>query len=313
MVNTRGNTYSKGHRYYRTTDAQYWQYSMDELALIDLPTQIDFILQRTGQPSLGLIGHSQGGTLPLMLAAAKPEYNDKIWLFGSMGSVVFAELVKAPYLIEAARLHSTNVSRGRGMGGWVGGWVGVGGGRAAAGSRATATRARGAAGRQRGAARCGAALTPPPPLHPPPPPAPIPAPLQILAWADVGQFLPSTVSTQLIKSCRTPTNTPYCYDLVCFLFYGPSERISNYDFELVGTTWPATVAVRNLEHWWVVRVAGAGGGGPRPRRPPRLRQPLPAPAAAAALADGRPSAPGRSRPHPARAGPSSGATRAGCR
>jgi pimeloyl-ACP methyl ester carboxylesterase len=111
MVNMRGNTYSKGNRHYRTTDQAYWRFSMDELALIDLPTQIDYILEKTGQPSAAVIGHSQGGTLPLMLMAVRPEYNNKIWLFGSMGSVVYAELVRAPYLIEQAKFYSTNVSR----------------------------------------------------------------------------------------------------------------------------------------------------------------------------------------------------------
>jgi hypothetical protein len=80
-------------------------------------------------------------------------------------------------------------------------------------------------------------------------PPPCPAAGQLLSSAGVGQFLPNTASTQMIKSCSKPTNTQYCFDLVNFLFYGPSQRVSNYDFELVGTTWPATVGVRNLGHW----------------------------------------------------------------
>ena len=63
MFNTRGNTFSHGHRTLRSTDQGYWEYSMDELALMDLPAQIDFVLKATGQPSLALIGHSQAGSV----------------------------------------------------------------------------------------------------------------------------------------------------------------------------------------------------------------------------------------------------------
>ena len=115
MANTRGNTYSRGNKYYRDTDLGYWAHSMDELALIDLPAQIDYILQKTSQKSLAVVGHSQGCTLPLMLLSAKPEYNEKVWLLMLLGAVTHAELIKAPYLSSAARTGSPAV-RGWGVG-----------------------------------------------------------------------------------------------------------------------------------------------------------------------------------------------------
>ena len=47
------------------------QSSIDDLALIDLPATIDFVLKTTGRKKLSLVGHSQGGTLPLMLLSSK--------------------------------------------------------------------------------------------------------------------------------------------------------------------------------------------------------------------------------------------------
>ena len=110
MVNTRSNTYSRGNRWYRNTDEGYWTTSMDELALIDLPAQIDFVLGATGQSSLALVGHSQGCTLPEMLLAAKPEYNDKVWLLTLLGPVTFARMMQAPFLRQQARTKSFEVS-----------------------------------------------------------------------------------------------------------------------------------------------------------------------------------------------------------
>jgi predicted alpha/beta hydrolase len=61
MFNTRGNTYSRGHRYLRSTDKAYWQSSMDDLALVDLPASIDFVLRKARAARLSLVGHSQVG------------------------------------------------------------------------------------------------------------------------------------------------------------------------------------------------------------------------------------------------------------
>lgn len=59
MANTRGNTYSRGNLKYRAQDPKYWYFGLDELALIDLPTQIDFMLSSTGAKKTAFVGHSQ--------------------------------------------------------------------------------------------------------------------------------------------------------------------------------------------------------------------------------------------------------------
>jgi predicted alpha/beta hydrolase len=60
MGNTRGNTYSR-----RTLNglypyqAEFWYFSLDELALVDVPTMIDYALEKTGASKLAFVGHSQ--------------------------------------------------------------------------------------------------------------------------------------------------------------------------------------------------------------------------------------------------------------
>eukprot|EP00824_Muranothrix_gubernata_P018388 TRINITY_DN37396_c0_g1_i1.p1 TRINITY_DN37396_c0_g1~~TRINITY_DN37396_c0_g1_i1.p1 ORF type:complete len:427 (-),score=82.87 TRINITY_DN37396_c0_g1_i1:11-1264(-) len=62
LGNSRGNTYSLGHVYgedYVDT-YDYWRFSWDEMVMYDLPAQLEFALEATGQEDLVYIGHSQG-------------------------------------------------------------------------------------------------------------------------------------------------------------------------------------------------------------------------------------------------------------
>jgi predicted alpha/beta hydrolase len=65
MGNNRGNTYSrrtvKGLYPYQ---AEFWYFSLDELALVDVPAMIDYVLDKTGASKLAFVGHSQVGRLP---------------------------------------------------------------------------------------------------------------------------------------------------------------------------------------------------------------------------------------------------------
>ncbi|XP_063977173.1 lipase 3-like isoform X1 [Diachasmimorpha longicaudata] len=76
--NVRGTHYSRRHKKYSTDDSVFWDFSMDDYALRDLPAMFDYIIATTGQPQLSYIGHSLGSTLILILLADKPEYNSKL-------------------------------------------------------------------------------------------------------------------------------------------------------------------------------------------------------------------------------------------
>ncbi|KAI8469963.1 MAG: Alpha/Beta hydrolase protein [Monoraphidium minutum] len=116
MVNTRGNTFSAGHRRLHTSDNAYWEFSMDEQAVVDLPLLVDAILATSGKKRAALIGHSQGCTLALMMLAAKPDYNDKLWLLMMMGSVTNPDDVSTPFLRQQARTFSATVLQQAGIG-----------------------------------------------------------------------------------------------------------------------------------------------------------------------------------------------------
>ncbi|XP_045524183.1 lipase 3-like [Pieris brassicae] len=56
----------------------FFDFTFHEIGTIDLPALIDYVLKETGQKKLHYVGHSQGGTVFLVLNSMKPEYNDKI-------------------------------------------------------------------------------------------------------------------------------------------------------------------------------------------------------------------------------------------
>ncbi|XP_063976955.1 lipase 3-like [Diachasmimorpha longicaudata] len=78
--NLRGTHYGRRHKKYSTDDSVFWDFSMDDYALRDLPAILDYILATTGETQLSYLGHSLGTTIILILLADKPEYNSKLTL-----------------------------------------------------------------------------------------------------------------------------------------------------------------------------------------------------------------------------------------
>ncbi|KAF9285664.1 cholesterol esterase [Mortierella alpina] len=81
LGNARGNKYSLKHMFLKPHENKFWEFSMDELALFDMPDTIDYILGRTGAPSLVYIGFSQGTAQAFASLSINPNLNDKISLF----------------------------------------------------------------------------------------------------------------------------------------------------------------------------------------------------------------------------------------
>lgn len=89
-INLRGNRYSRRHvRMDPDLDKQYWDYSVHEFGYYDLPATIDFILNKTKQEKLSIIGFSEGTTSMYVLGATRPEYNDKVKILISMAPICY--------------------------------------------------------------------------------------------------------------------------------------------------------------------------------------------------------------------------------
>ncbi|CAB3257938.1 unnamed protein product [Arctia plantaginis] len=96
LGNARGNKYCKKHVSKHPAVSDFWQYSIDEIALHDLPAMIDYALETTKQNKLFYIGHSQGSTAFFALTSTRPEYNDKIIMMYALSPTVYINNTRSP-------------------------------------------------------------------------------------------------------------------------------------------------------------------------------------------------------------------------
>ncbi|XP_077532056.1 lipase 3-like isoform X2 [Haemaphysalis longicornis] len=73
----------------------------DEMIAIDLPTMIDYVLERTGHGRLIYVGHSQGTMIMFGLLAQFPKYNKKIKLFVALAPVAYLGHLTSPLRLIA--------------------------------------------------------------------------------------------------------------------------------------------------------------------------------------------------------------------
>ncbi|KAL0851504.1 hypothetical protein ABMA28_007295 [Loxostege sticticalis] len=82
MGNARGNRLSRNHTLLNPNDPsekfQFFNFSFEEIGMTDVAAMVDYSLEVSGQSQLHYIGHSQGGTVFLVLTSLKREYNEKI-------------------------------------------------------------------------------------------------------------------------------------------------------------------------------------------------------------------------------------------
>ncbi|XP_075149495.1 lipase 3-like [Haematobia irritans] len=100
LGNNRGNNYGKNHLNISSNDREFWRFTFHEIGTIDLPTMIDFILEKTQKEQLHYIGHSQGTTSAMALLSTLPEYNKKMKSICFLAPVAFLDNVNS-YLVRA--------------------------------------------------------------------------------------------------------------------------------------------------------------------------------------------------------------------
>jgi pimeloyl-ACP methyl ester carboxylesterase len=86
MGNNRGCRLSMKHIKYdpskKSDRPLFWNFDFEDMGIKDLPTMIDFVLEKTGQQKVGFVGHSEGTTQTFIGMSMMPEYfQQKINLF----------------------------------------------------------------------------------------------------------------------------------------------------------------------------------------------------------------------------------------
>ncbi|XP_069680604.1 lipase 3-like [Periplaneta americana] len=91
MPNLRGNEYSTMYTPQRDPRTkEFWDFSLDEGSVYDLPAVIDYILEKTGKEKIIYVGHSMGTTLFYIMMSQRPEYNEKITVMISLAPIAYA-------------------------------------------------------------------------------------------------------------------------------------------------------------------------------------------------------------------------------
>lgn len=91
LGNVRGNKYSCRHVSLKPFESKFWDFSLDEMAMFDLPCMIDFILQHTGNEKLSYIGFSQGTGAALACFSLLPRVASKISIFVALSPAAKAK------------------------------------------------------------------------------------------------------------------------------------------------------------------------------------------------------------------------------
>lgn len=96
LGNVRGNTYGRHHVNISVNSDAFWNFSWDEMAKHDLPTMVNFILKKTGQPSLYYAGHSQGSLIAFAELSRNQDLGQKIKAVFALGPVAFLGHMESP-------------------------------------------------------------------------------------------------------------------------------------------------------------------------------------------------------------------------
>lgn len=78
LGNNRGNKYCQKHLNFPIKSERFWNFSIDEFAMFDIPNSIDYILHETGAKTLTYIGFSQGTAQAFAAVSINPDLNKKV-------------------------------------------------------------------------------------------------------------------------------------------------------------------------------------------------------------------------------------------
>ncbi|GAB1867615.1 Lipase [Camponotus japonicus] len=98
LGNYRGNTYSRAHTSLSPSDLKFWDFSIHEMGIYDLPAMITFITNMTSQPLHAYIGHSTGATGFYIMASERPKIAQMVKMMINFAPAVFVNNVKSPIL-----------------------------------------------------------------------------------------------------------------------------------------------------------------------------------------------------------------------
>lgn len=96
LGNSRGNTWSLKHKTLKPCQKEFWQFSFDEMGKYDIPAELNFIMNKTGQKDVYYIGHSEGSTAGFIAFYTYPELAKRVKVFCALGPVISCPHATSP-------------------------------------------------------------------------------------------------------------------------------------------------------------------------------------------------------------------------
>jgi len=94
---------------YTPNNPQFWDFSWDEMALFDLPANINYILQYTGVPTLAYAGHSEGTIQAFAGFISNHTLASRVNVYLALAPVAFVKYVRGILLQAMAKLDTDDL------------------------------------------------------------------------------------------------------------------------------------------------------------------------------------------------------------
>ncbi|XP_064370075.1 lipase member M-like isoform X2 [Dromaius novaehollandiae] len=101
LGNSRGNTWSLKHKTLRPCQKEFWQFSFDEIGKHDIPAELYFAMNKTGQKQVYYVGHSEASTAGFIAFSTYPELAQRVKVFFALGPVATITYASSPLVILA--------------------------------------------------------------------------------------------------------------------------------------------------------------------------------------------------------------------
>jgi lysosomal acid lipase/cholesteryl ester hydrolase len=88
LGNNRGNKYSKKSIKHDPNSKEFWNYSIDDFALHDVPDSISYILDLTKAENVSYVGFSQGSAQAFAALSIHPQLNQKVNVFIALAPTI---------------------------------------------------------------------------------------------------------------------------------------------------------------------------------------------------------------------------------